>query len=804
MAEVTATSKGGNRRAFALALVFLCGCPTSVVARDSKVAVAKPQSAEILVTARQRTEALSDATLPVSILDGRTIFESGVNTLDRLAERFPALTVQTNSTGNLLFIRGVGNFTLLANSDPAVGWNYDGVFIARPIGTNGNLFDLDRVEVLKGPQGVLHGRNASAGTVKLIPRHPVAGQDSVRASTSFGSFDALSIDMAMNLALGTNGAVRIAGNLSEQDNYLDGYTKGPAQQGLRFQLSVELTPDVSLRMASDYTHLGGIGVGTTYLGNYLFDAETNRYRFISSNLSSSKGIYSPEAQVFRQTIFVAAAGRRLDSLTSVPRQNHEFYGSHAELVADFGFATLTTLPAWRRSEIDAVVSGSPFGFRQIETNEQFSLEARLAGRAGPVEWIAGTYLFDDETALANPNSFSTSYSFSKQDYETRSRAVFAHFVFSLGAGMRVGGGARYTRDRKRFNSATTTFAVTCQRRVNSLPSCPEAPLFQLYKTIAEIPFPVPASGQPPVALLSNGVPTGTVVSRAERISKGRSVDKATTWRVSLEKDFSHKGLIYASMETGYRPGGFNTATGFETYEPEQIDAYTAGMRSRWLNDRLSFDLELFWWNYKNQQASSVQPDLSTPPRNVNFTRNIGGSRMRGLEAEVGWEPTLASSLNVVVQYLDAEYSSFEYVQANIGVPPLTGCPFTFIAATNRYTVNCSNQRPYNTPRWSIGLGARQTVSFGPVRATFAANTSYRSSQTIGFTFLPEQEVPGYWTSNAQLILTDRAERFELAAFVRNVEGDRTPNFVIFHPTNNAVVAGTVSPRTFGLRVGISF
>ena len=85
-----------------------------------------------------------------------------------------------------------------------------------------------------------------------------------------------------------------------------------------------------------------------------------------------------------------------------------------------------------------------------------------------------------------------------------------------------------------------------------------------------------------------------------------------------------------------------------------------------------------------------------------------------------------------------------------------------------------------------------------------AQTSYRSKQTIGFTFLPQQRVPGYWTSNAQIALTDRAERFELSAFVRNIEGDRVPNFVIFHPTNNAVTASTTAPRVFGIRATARF
>lgn len=761
-------------------------------------------TSEIIVTARYQSEDLSDAALPVSVLDGQAVLMNGVTTLDRLGERFPALTIQPNSTGNLLFVRGVGNFTLLPNSDPAVGWNYDGVFVARPIGTNGNLFDLERIELLKGPQGVLYGRNASAGTIRLIPRRPIAGENSAFMTASLGNFDSHSAEAAVNLALGNDGAVRIAASHIGQDNFLKGYAKGPSQQGLRFQLSANLTPDVSIRLASDYTHLGSIGLGTRYVGNYIFEPGNGRYRFIPSGLKTSSGIYSDEGQNFRETIFLPSAGRGLDQISWRPKQDSHFFGANAELVADLGFASLTLLPAWRRSDINAVVPGAPFGFRQIETDEQFSAEARLAGSNKHVDWLAGLFVFDDEIYLTNPNTFSSSHSFSNQAYQTRSRAIFGNVMFNLNSDIRLGGGVRYTRDRKRFESITTTFAIICQRRINNIPSCPNVPLFQLYEKEAEIPFGTPAKGSSPVPIFVNGVSSGAVVSRSDRTSEGRLTDTATTWRLSAEADIGTNILVYASMETGYRPGGFNSATGFETYRPERLDAFTLGSRQRWLNKRLSFDLELFWWNYKNQQASSVQPDLSTPPRNVNITRNIGGSRMRGVEAEFGWQATPTTKLQASVQYLDAEYRSFEYVQANTGIPPLTGCPFALNPATNLYTVDCSSKRPYNTPRWSIGLGGSQMFDLGVVRMTAVANSSYRSRQVIGFSFLPEQQVASYWTSNAQLILTDKAERLELAAFVRNIEGNRVPNFVIFHPTSNAVVASTISPRVFGLRFGARF
>lgn len=755
---------------------------------------------EIIVTARRKAEALSHAGLPVSAVAGKDVLEGGINTLDRLAERFPALTIQPNSTGNLMFIRGVGNFSLLPNSEPAVAWNYDGVFLARQIGTNGQLFDLERVELLKGPQGVLYGRNASAGSVNIIPQHPIAGTNSAYASLNVASYATRTAEAAVNLSLSRTSAVRISGTLSDQANFLEGYPQGPSQQSVRVQLAADLTPDVAVRLASDYTHLGGTALGTSYIGNYIFDAPMGTYRFNRANLPLSKGIYSNEGQAFRQTIFINALGRRLDAINSVPRQDSSFYGLHAQLTANLGFATLTVLPAWRHSNIDAVVSGAPFGYRQIETDGQTSIEARLASRTGRVEWLMGTLLFDDHIAFINPNNFSSAFSFGTSNYTTRSQALFGSATVHLGAGLRISAGARVTHDAKQFTSDATTLGISCQFRVNNIASCPNVSPFQLYESIADIPFPVPAFGRPPVPIFVNGLSTGAVVLRSDRSDAGHLVDNATTWRTSVEADVGTNGIAYASAETGYRPGGFNAATGFETFKPERITAFTLGAREKSRDGRLTLGLELFSWNYTDQQASSVQPDLSMPPRYVFITRNIGGSRMRGAEIELRWHPTAKTVLNADIQYLAARYRHFSYIQANTGVLPLTGCEFSFAPTTNLYTVDCSSQRPYNTPRWSIGLSAQHTFTLGTAHLTAIARTSYRSRQTLGFTFLPEQQIGGYSTSDAQMILADRTKRFELGIYVHNIEGKRVPNFVIFHPTSNAVVASTVSPRVFGMRV----
>ena len=757
----------------------------------------------ILITARRHPEPLSRAGTAVSVAIGKEIVEHGTTSADRLNERFPSLTVQPTATGNLIFIRGAGNFTLLPNSDPAVGFAYDGVFISRPMGTISQFFDLDRIELLKGPQGVLYGRNASAGSINLEPRQPVIGERSLSADLSAATFRDLYAETALNLSLGPNSALRLSGAFSDQDSLLEGYRTGPRQQSVRAQIKTRIGQGVTARVSADYNHVGGVGIGTSYAGNYVFDPSSGSYRFVHAPLPRSQGLYSPESQAYRQTIFLPSAGRNLDAIDSQPRQNHRFYGAHARIDADTGIGRLTLIPAWRRSDLNAVVSGSPFGYRQRELNEQASLETRLTGTRGRLDWLLGSLLFDDRIdsdTMTNLSSFLTQ---STQHYRTFSAAFFGNSTLHLGDRLRLSAGARWTRDRKSYDSDSTNLVIICQRRVDNRPSCPSAPLFPLVDNLSDIPFPVPAAPGSVVPIVVAGVPTGAAVARSRLSANGRLIDRAVTWRFGSEFDLSSRSLLYATVEAGHRPGGFNTATGFETYGPERITAFTLGLRHRSADQKLQLDLEAFWWSYRDQQVSSLRPDLSTPPRNANITENIGNSRIRGVEADIRLRPAKRTEFRAVAQYLNAAYRSFKYLYANTGTPPLTGCSAALDVPTNLYTVDCTSKQPYNSPRWSMTFSARQAFALKGATLTAMADTQLRSARNIGFAFLPEQRIGPTWRSNAQLVLDIPGRHLEIAAFIRNIEGDRVPEFMIYHPISNALVVGASSPRQVGLRASLS-
>ena len=213
--------------------------------------------AEIVVTAQQRGENLQKAAVPLSVVTGEDLVKAGIVGVDTLQKNVPALQVASASTGNLIFIRGVGSFSIAPTSDPAVAYNYDGVYIGRSGSTTGAFFDLERLEVLKGPQGTLYGRNATAGAINLLPAQPRLGENSGYGTASYGNYNAYNLEGAVNIAAGENAALRVSGIYAQHDGFMRDGTGTDKSLGLRAQLKVKLDERLTLRIGADYAHQGG-------------------------------------------------------------------------------------------------------------------------------------------------------------------------------------------------------------------------------------------------------------------------------------------------------------------------------------------------------------------------------------------------------------------------------------------------------------------------------------------------------------------------------------------------------------------
>ena len=245
-------------------LAFAPFAPASIAnaqeAATPPAAAADEESAsgltEIVVTAQQRGENLQKAAVALSVVTGEDLQKAGIVGIETLQKNVPALQVGNGSTGNFIFIRGVGSFSISPTSDPAVAFNYDGVYVGRSGSTTGALFDLARVEVLKGPQGTLYGRNATAGAINVLPTQPQLGEFSGYATAGYGNDDAYNVEGALNAAAGDNAGLRFSGIYAQHDGYLRDGTSSDKTLGLRGQLKVELDPRLTVRIAADYAHQG--------------------------------------------------------------------------------------------------------------------------------------------------------------------------------------------------------------------------------------------------------------------------------------------------------------------------------------------------------------------------------------------------------------------------------------------------------------------------------------------------------------------------------------------------------------------
>ena len=698
------------------------------------------------------------------------------------------------------FIRGVGNFSAAVTSDPAVAFNYDGVYVGRINSTNGTFYDLARVEVLKGPQGTLYGRNATAGVINVIPNQPKIGELSGYATASYGNYNALAAEAAINIPVGENSAIRVSGTITNRDGYLSNGVSDDKTQALRVQFKSEVTPDLTVRLAFDYTHLGGKGPGFTWINRHVLNQATGQFVVTPTNIPRSESFLSPASQAFwtglPAGLFPPARTTR-DPFPDIFRDN-DFYGVTGEVSYDTGAGVLTIIPAVRWDKIENRNPAGGFAAYNFQKDTQYSIETRFAGKAGMFDYTLGFFYFDEAVRLRQGVMIAnTNLNFADpSNLDTQSWAPFARLTANLAPNFRLVGGYRYTHDSKQINSTGISLTIGCR-----IPfTCTTTPLPPSVLSVADLPFAIPAAG----GVIQSAVPTPNTVT-ISRSADAVFVNKATfgksTFRGAVEFDAGPASMLYASIETGFRSGGFNTAVGFETYQPETITAYTIGSKNRFLDNRLQLNLELFYWKYKNQQVAHPGLDRSVPPRTQSIVENVGNSTMKGFEIEGRFKITPTTTISTDIMYLDAKNNFFTY-QVPALARPYTNCAVTTAATAGFLDVNCAGLPGFNSPKWTVNLAAEQRIPVGDFELTLAVDTQYKSARYMGFEYQPEQIQPSSWTSNAQISFGPADGAWKLAAFVRNIENDRliAVPFALF----GNLTYYTTPPRTYGMRASIKF
>ena len=774
---------------------------------------------DIIVTAQRRSESSQRAAVAIDVVGPGELNNAGIITASTLNAAVPSLYVTRAGGANTsFFIRGVGNYTNNGYSDPAIAFNVDGVYYGRPTSTTGTFFDLDRVEVLKGPQGTLYGRNATGGAINVIPTRPKLGSFEGYVSGGIGRFRAVDAEAAINLPVGQHAAFRFSGKAVDSHGFNDDGTSDEVGQAIRGQFLVKPSEALTVRVAADYQHTGGIGVGSSFNGFEQFTpgspataTSPANYTYVPSGLDPRSGLLSSVGRSYYSNIFLGGPRIRPEPL-NFPFQNNKYWGANAEITLRTGAGTLTFIPAYRDSKIDNLFNGPAFrGGLNDEHDRQTTAELRFNGeRVGPIDYLIGGFYYNEK--IRGLYTFSQYTIQSYQDFRTstKSIAAFGRVTAHLSDKLRLVGGLRYTDDKKRFNGSSITLVEIC-----AAPNCvggPSVPVATSYGALASVinPALIP-QGLPTLPGPPNSRPFGAFGNRlfyAPLTINSKLPKKRLTYRVAAEFDVGPSSLLYASYETGYRSGGFSLAAGHETYDPEYIKAITIGSKNRFLDNRVQLNIEAFKWTYTNQQVSHFGFDVNG--NSGFFGENIGRSTIKGVDVDAQFKATTTTLLRGSVQYLDNKLKSFVYntPRGGTSLPPVVGCSYSNgVDASARlvYVIDCSGKPGYNSPKWSVNAGFDQTFNMDAYKIVLTGDGRYRSNRVTGFDFLAQENSGAQTLFDASLTFGARDDRWAVTGWVRNITDKEVPVLTQFAgSTGNTVTTAYQAPRTYGIRARFNF
>lgn len=789
---------GASLIAFAGSALAQTGAETDSGSTAESPASSDGGLAEIIVTAQRRSENLQRAAVPLTAVGGEDIAQAGITNPNDLTKLVPALQVSTSSGAiGSFFIRGVGKVASNSQIDSAVLVNIDGVSLGRSGNSNGYFYDLDRVEVLKGPQGTLYGRNATGGAINIITRKPSFDSLGGFLEGEAGNFDAFRVTGALNVPLSENVAIRASGQLVRRDGYLSDGTQDEESEAARLLGSFRFGEQVRLLVGADYFHLGGRGPGSVLIP--FTDPDNRRI-----------GQLDPRSIPRQTAVLVGFAGNFLPALPTDTFIDSVNWGVYSQLDVETGVGTFTVIPAYR--EINP-------RFRQVtaqlvdqdESAHQFSVEARLASDPDkPLKYLLGVYYFDEKVHY--DAGFQQGFNSAYRDVTlpTKSYAAFGRLNYSITPELRIDGGVRYTHDKKSISTRGYNVRVVCPAGPVGCIGGPAIPFGLFAPSVIFSPTGTVIPAQP------FGT-TGNILTAGAVEDSNSDTFSADTYHVGVEYDLAPRSLVYLSYDTGFKAGGFfSTIPGDPaSFDPERINAFTLGSKNRFFDNKLQLNLELFLWRYRDQQVSFFSTNSAG---GIEFrTDNIGKSTMKGIEIDSQFAATRNTLLRANIQYLDAKNKEFVYRVFNPGppgvaVPPTTGCPVTLVSTQvvpvpgAFFSVDCSGTRPTMTSKWTLSFGGEQRVPLGNFgEVVIDVSTRYQSRYNSSFELLPTLVQPGFWTTDASVTFNARDDRYFISAFVRNLE-DNTPIALGAAATQTRAygVGYLRPPRTYGVRAGARF
>jgi iron complex outermembrane receptor protein len=730
---------------------LLKGCTAVAIGATAVPAAADAADGleDVVVTARRVQESLQAAPLAVSALSGDALAERSITAVTDLAGVVPNLTSTNGPQGSgdaNFFIRGVGQFDFIITTDPGVGVYVDGVYLGRTVGALVDNADLARVEVLRGPQGTLFGRNSIGGVVSVVTRQPELGRFGAEAALTAGSRSRADETGALNLPLGDTLALRVSAQHRRQDGQstrvTDGKTFGDidrttARAGLLFAPGEAFHATLS----ADYTRDTGSP-----------SPEIN---------AGAVAGFGPPGQPFVPVDINDDRPRRFyDTYQSNDRDNDvTVWGSSLTLEYKPGDTqSLKSITAYRHLRSATASDSDGTLYRLYDQSSatrqwQFSEELQWSGavRDGAVDWVSGLYFFRESAAQVQELCIATApvrlapacgFWYQNNDQDTKSYAAFGELRLKVAGALRLTLGGRYTHETKRIGSVQD---------------------FDFFGAVLPI---VPAPG----------VPGAT--------GRGDDAFSKFTPKVGLDWQVREDLLAYASFSQGFRSGGFNGRLAvpgpIRTYQPDVNDSVEAGVKGTWLDKRLRANVAAFWSRYRDIQQTVTDPVVQF------YVANAAQAKLYGLETEVRALLARTWSLEVSAGYTHAAFTAVD--------PALV---------PTRVVVG--NRLPFS-PRVTAAVGTDYTFDLGALGSlTPRVDWRYQSSQYFSPANQPQEYQGAYGLLSARLTWRSPGERYSASVFGTNLGDEKYYVFgqdARFNQGVSYLFPGR--PREWGVTVGARF
>lgn len=730
----------------------------------------------IEITSQRRVENVQKAALAVSAISTKQLERSGITQPDQLSFLVPALQInKTGGTGNSFYVRGVGSQGLTAFSENAVAFNLDSVYIGRPASVVGTFFDLERLELLKGPQGILYGRNATGGAINVITRKPEIGFTEGSITLGVGNYSSKHLAGFVNLDVSDNSALRIAGQYVSHDGYLsDGYDDEEGK-ALRVGYYIEVGERFNILFSGDYYHAGGTGPGSVLVSE---SAPPLSARIGGTDSESIAALEATEPTTF----FLSRPGF-VSTLADFENfnfydsdmgeyyngyQDSDFWGISATVDGQFDAGTLTIIPAYRSTQPDTVFSLPGFPVINKEDTEQLSLEVRFTStQSTDWEYVVGAYAFqEDQKAMSwsEPFSFGAAAwgpagEYFYADLSTDSAAIFGQLTVHLSDVLRLTAGGRYTSEEKGMITRQSPLTL------------------ESYDTydFHNLPEQIQAQDTRKFTNLS--------------------------YKSGLEYDLSPDSLLYTNVSTGFKSGGFFADTLNNAFEAEEITTYVIGSKNRFLDNTLQVNFEGFYWDYTDQQISYLG---YLPSGSFGLiTRNAGEATIQGAELDIQLQVFGGGLIKTNIQYLDATYDSFVYDGAGSETTNTT-CETTTASDQQSLSVDCSGKPAINSPVWTVNFGYEQSFDIpGDMYVTGSIWHHFETERYIDIGYLPTQQQDSVGVTDVSLTINSN-NAWRVTLYANNITDEVVITSGSQRPVTSAVYSALKAPRTFGIRATIDF